>query len=74
MSTSNAIAEVDARLRKEFADLLSPETVDRTLQESVAQLTDNARVQLFVPVLAERVARDRLRALTRTAAPPRPSV
>jgi protein-tyrosine phosphatase-like protein/uncharacterized protein DUF3562 len=66
---SQGMDDIHVRLRKEFAATLPAETVDRTLDDSVATLTKGARVQLFVPVLAERVARDRLRAMSREAAP-----
>jgi arsenate reductase (thioredoxin) len=59
----SGIADADARLRSEFAGVLSVETVDRTLEESFSRLERSARIQAFVPVLAERAARDRLRHL-----------
>jgi hypothetical protein len=42
--------------------MVSRETVERLLDESVAAFGD-ARVQTHVPVLAERFARDRLHAM-----------
>jgi arsenate reductase (thioredoxin) len=53
---------VAARLGNEFAGLFSTETIDRYLQESADQFA-NAPIRDFVPVLAERFARERLRAV-----------
>jgi hypothetical protein len=59
--------EVQAQLARQVDDLtaelhgaVSRETVERTLQESVATLED-ARFDDFIPVLAYRYARERLR-------------
>jgi arsenate reductase (thioredoxin) len=53
---------VAARLGNEFAGLFSTETIDRYLQESADQFA-NAPIRDFIPVLAERFARERLRAV-----------
>jgi arsenate reductase len=53
---------VAGRLGGEFAGIFSTETIDRYLQESADQFVD-APVHDFIPVLAERFARERLRAL-----------
>jgi arsenate reductase (thioredoxin) len=53
---------VAARLGIEFAGLFSTETIDRYLQESADQFA-NAPIRDFIPVLAERFARERLRAV-----------
>src|SRR5688572_11182910 len=49
------------RLCEEFAGTFSRETIERYLNESTQHLR-NAPVQAFVPLFAERFARDRLRA------------
>jgi protein-tyrosine phosphatase-like protein/uncharacterized protein DUF3562 len=49
-------------LSQEFAGKVSSEDVDRYLAEELQPFTD-ARVQDFVPVLAERRTRSRLRAI-----------
>jgi Protein of unknown function (DUF3562) len=49
-------------LSKEFAGKLPTEAVDRTLAEELQPFTD-ARVREFVPILAERRTRSRLRAI-----------
>jgi protein-tyrosine-phosphatase len=51
-----------AKLADEFAGIFSPETVDRYVHESLDRL-QGARVTNFVPLLAYRFARERLRAL-----------
>jgi protein-tyrosine-phosphatase len=50
------------RLAEDFDGTFSRETIERYLTESVDLLGD-ARVNVFVPVLAHRFARERLRAL-----------
>jgi Protein of unknown function (DUF3562) len=52
-------------LSKEFADTLASEDVDRCFAEELQPFTE-ARVRQFVPILAERRTRSRLRALTAT--------
>jgi arsenate reductase (thioredoxin) len=49
------------RLVEEFAGIFSPESVVEVLDESAGDLAD-ARVRFLVPLLAERFARERLRA------------
>lgn len=43
--------------------MFSVETVERFVSESHAQLAETAKVAAFLPVLTERFARERLRAL-----------
>jgi arsenate reductase len=65
------------RLAAEFAGVFGRETVERLVHESRARLAETARVRTFLPVLAERFARDRLRALAQAeglAAKERPEV
>jgi protein-tyrosine-phosphatase len=67
---------VERTVRREFAGTFSDETVERFLRESEAAFRD-ARVQTFVPVMVERFARERLRALAQaegTVAKDRPEV
>jgi protein-tyrosine-phosphatase len=67
---------VERNVRREFAGTFSDETVERFLRESEAAFRD-ARVQTFVPVMVERFARERLRALAQaegTVAKDRPEV
>ncbi len=52
------------RLTKEFEGLFGIETIQRYIAESYSSLQD-AKVQAFVPLLVERFARERLKALAR---------
>jgi arsenate reductase (thioredoxin) len=60
--TLNHVRQAAARLAEEFAGVFSEETIQRYLAESLDLLGD-AHVTTFVPVLAHRFARERLRAL-----------
>ena len=53
--------EIDT-LSAEFAGIFSPETVRDCVRECYQQLAETASVSNFIPTLAERFARDRLRA------------
>lgn len=57
-----AIVSIARRLTAEFEGVFSPETVERTVDESWRQLMSTAKHQTFVTVLSERFARERLRA------------
>jgi arsenate reductase (thioredoxin) len=50
------------RSLRKFAGVLSTETIDRYLEESHDQFA-NAPIRDFIPIMAERFARERLRAL-----------
>ncbi|HET6790859.1 MAG TPA: arsenate reductase ArsC [Actinomycetota bacterium] len=50
------------RLKDEFAGIFSPETVEEVLHDSALRWRD-APIQAHVPVLAERLAKERLRAV-----------
>jgi arsenate reductase len=56
------MASVVARLATEFAGVFSPETVERSVRESLVQWAD-AKIAFYVPVLVERYSRERLRAV-----------
>ena len=58
-STSSRAADA---LQDEFAGVFSQETIDRYIAESI-DLLGGARINVFVPVLAHRFARERLKAL-----------
>lgn len=51
------------RLAGEFRGVFSPESVAHVAKDSYARLAATATVDAFLPLLAERFARDRLRAL-----------
>lgn len=58
---AQALRRSSERLQTAFAGVFSTETIERFLAESTAQLEGRAVAQ-FVPVLAERFARERLQA------------
>jgi protein-tyrosine-phosphatase len=53
------------RLEREFDGTFGAETIERFLRTSYAQLATGATVPNYLPVLAEKFARQRLRALAR---------
>lgn len=53
-------------LAAEFAGTFGPETVKRCVTDSCARLLDGATVRAHLPLLGERFARERLKAMTRT--------
>ena len=56
------------RLRQQFAGQLNTETIERFLNDSFDQISAGARLPNWLPLLAERFARERLRALVRLEA------
>ncbi|HSO96427.1 MAG TPA: arsenate reductase ArsC [Acidimicrobiia bacterium] len=60
-----ALRSAAARLTDEFNGVFGPETIDRFVTSSWDQLEAHATTANFVPILAERFARQRLRALAR---------
>ncbi len=60
-----ALRAAIASLRDEFHDVFGTETIERFVQSSWDQLAPTAPTVPSVPVLAERFARQRLRALAR---------
>jgi arsenate reductase (thioredoxin) len=53
------------RLHHEFADAVGTETIERFLHSSYDQFASRAAIANFLPLLAERFARQRLRALAK---------
>jgi arsenate reductase (thioredoxin) len=60
--TRHHVRQAADALAGEFAGVFSRETIERYIAESLDLLGD-ARINVFVPVLAHRFARERLRAL-----------
>ncbi len=60
--TQHHVHQAADRLKSEFAGIFSVETIERYIGESL-DLLGNSRISVFVPVLAHRFARERLRAL-----------
>jgi hypothetical protein len=56
-------AGASARLWEEFNRLFPLETIDEALHQSTEELSAEARVDTFIPLLAERRTRERLAAL-----------
>jgi arsenate reductase (thioredoxin) len=61
-ATQNHVRQAADALAAEFAGVFSRETIERYISESLDLLGD-ARINVFVPVLAHRFARERLKAL-----------
>ncbi len=60
--TQNHVREAAKRLKDEFAGVFCEETIERYIGDSL-DLLGSSRLNVFVPVLAYRFARERLRAL-----------
>ena len=60
--TRRHVHQLTGALVDEFAGIFSEETINRYISESV-DLLGNSRINVFVPVLAHRFARERLKAL-----------
>jgi arsenate reductase len=60
--TANHVRQAAQRLKDESAGIFSAETIQRYIGESL-DLLGNSRINVFVPVLAHRFARERLKAL-----------
>jgi arsenate reductase len=60
--TQHHVQQAADRLKTEFAGIFSVETIERYIGESL-DLLGSSRINVFVPVLAHRFARERLKAL-----------
>lgn len=60
-----ALKTAAARLAEEFTGIYGPQTIGRFLESSFDQFADRATVIRFLPLLAERWARQRLHALAK---------
>jgi arsenate reductase len=63
--TQNHVWKAAASLADEFAGIFSQETIERYIAESV-DLLGGSKLNVFVPVLAHRFARERMKALAQT--------
>ncbi|CAN5465056.1 arsenate reductase ArsC [soil metagenome] len=61
----HALTTAATRLERDFAETLSVETIERFLHLSYDQFASRAKIPNFLPLLAERFARQRLHALAR---------
>ena len=57
------LRHVPALLGAEFGEAVRDEVVERTVTETYHELASEARVSSFLPILTEKVARDRLTGL-----------
>ncbi len=60
-----ALASATAKLAHEFDDSFGAETIERFLRDSYQQLAATATVANYLPLLTEKFARQRLRALAK---------
>ena len=67
-TVAKVLAPAVERLRAEFMDTFDATTIERFLMNSYEQLSDRATTLTFVPLIAERFARQRLQALARNEA------
>jgi arsenate reductase (thioredoxin) len=63
--TQHHVRQAAQRLAEEFRGIYSEETIERYIAESL-DLLGGARINVYVPVLAHRFARERLRALAQS--------
>jgi arsenate reductase (thioredoxin) len=63
--TRHHVHQAAEALKEEFSGIFSVETIERCIADSVDAL-GNSRITVFVPVLAHRFARERLRALAQS--------
>ena len=63
--TQNHVRKAAASLADGFAGIFSQETIERYIAESV-DLLGGSKLNVFVPVLAHRFARERMKALAQT--------
>jgi protein-tyrosine-phosphatase len=64
------IRQAAERLQRQFAGTLNTETIERFMNDSLDTLVSRATNSTWIPLLAERFARDRLRALVRLESDP----
>lgn len=65
MDLAVAHRHVTSRLEREFKGQFDAETIDRYVDQAFEELKDHAAVESWVPVLAERFARQQLQALAK---------
>ena len=63
--TQQALASAARNLAAEFSGTFGVETIEQFLVSSYDQFADNARIHTFLPMMAERFARQRLKALAK---------
>jgi arsenate reductase len=61
----HTVRTIVSRLVPEYEGTFGPETIERFVLDSMQRLLPSAKVTTYLPVLAEKFARERLRALAR---------
>ncbi|WP_067535000.1 three-helix bundle dimerization domain-containing protein [Nocardia crassostreae] len=61
-----ALDAAAARLEQEFSDLADRATIERLVKSAYAHFSRDAKVETFLPLLAERSARDHLKEMAET--------
>lgn len=62
-SEQHLVRNATRHLIDEFAGTFGPETIERFIADSLEELVPGAKITRFLPLLTERFARERLRAL-----------
>lgn len=70
LDQQHALRHAADRLREEYRGVFGLETIERFLQSSYEEFAGRATVATFLPLLAERFARQRLRALSKVDGTP----
>ena len=65
LDQQHLVDTVAARLEPHFAGTFGPETIERFVHDSLERLLPTARIATYLPLLAEKFARQRLNALAR---------
>ena len=65
LDQQHLVRGVSARLETQFAGTFGPETIERFVHDSLEQLLPTAKIATYLPLLAEKFARQRLAALAR---------
>jgi len=65
LDQQHLINTVAARLEPHFAGTFGPETIERFVHDSLELLLPSAKIATYLPLLAEKFARQRLNALAR---------
>ena len=68
LDQQHLVRTVAARLESQFTGTFGPETVERFVRDSLDLLLPTAKIATYLPVLAEKFARQRLGALARLEA------
>ncbi len=65
LDQQHLVRSVTSRLEPQFTGTFGPETIERFVLDSLDRLLPTTKITTYLPVLAERFAKERLRALAR---------